>query len=60
MESPVVSELRQCILDAQWGRAEAALLRIGVPDHQTLVVHGLSLLVCFSNSHDLVSKSGIS
>lgn len=38
MESPEVGEFRQCILDASWAKAEAALLRIGVPDAHTLAV----------------------
>jgi WD repeat-containing protein 26 len=44
MESPEVAEFRQCILDASWAQAEAALLRIGVPNDQTLAVRRLILI----------------
>jgi hypothetical protein len=38
MESPQVAEFRQCILEASWTQAEAALLRIGVPGGHPLAV----------------------
>ncbi|TFY82981.1 hypothetical protein EWM64_g1032 [Hericium alpestre] len=36
MESPEVSEFRQCILDGAWGDAEAALTRLGVSEDDGL------------------------
>jgi hypothetical protein len=38
MESPEVAEFRQCILDASWEQAEAALLRLGVASDQDVLV----------------------
>ena len=32
METPEVSEFRQCILDGAWASAEAALMRLGVSE----------------------------
>jgi hypothetical protein len=46
MESSEVAEFRQCILDASWAQAEAALLGIGVPDDHTLKVG----LVCYGRA----------
>ncbi|TFY66673.1 hypothetical protein EVG20_g4410 [Dentipellis fragilis] len=36
MESPEVSEFRQCIIDGDWGEAEAALTRLGVSEDDGL------------------------
>ncbi|KAH9833011.1 WD40 repeat-like protein [Rhodofomes roseus] len=36
MESPEVAEFRRCILDADWARANAALMRLGVADDERL------------------------
>ncbi|KAA1469347.1 WD40 repeat-like protein [Dentipellis sp. KUC8613] len=36
MESPEVSEFRQCILDGDWGEAEVALTRLGVSEDEGL------------------------
>ncbi|KAI0724985.1 WD40 repeat-like protein [Fomitopsis betulina] len=36
MESTEVAEFRQCILDADWMRADAALMRLGVADDERL------------------------
>ncbi|KZT71398.1 WD40 repeat-like protein [Daedalea quercina L-15889] len=36
MESPEVAEFRRCILDADWARAEAALMRLGFADDDRL------------------------
>lgn len=41
MESPEVSEFRQCILDGAWNSAEAALMRLGVTDDEGLWVSAL-------------------
>lgn len=38
MESTEVAEFRQCILDADWMRADAALMRLGVADDERLWV----------------------
>ena len=38
MESPEVAEFRRCILDADWARADAALMRLGVADDERLWV----------------------
>lgn len=38
MESPEVAEFRRCILDADWVRADAALMRLGVADDERLWV----------------------
>lgn len=37
METPEVSEFRQCILDGAWASAEAALMRLGVSEEGTWV-----------------------
>ena len=38
MESPEVSEFRQCILDGAWAHAEAALGQLGVAEDEGLRV----------------------
>lgn len=38
MESPEVSDFRQCILDGAWAQAEAALERLGVAEDEGLRV----------------------